>query len=193
MEYVRLSWDDIVEDCKKIARHIKEKNIDFDIIVGIARGGWVPARILSDLLDNDEIYTVRVKFYKSIGETDDKPLILHPTQFNVSGKKILLVDDIADTGRSLEVVIRHLKERGSGKLYVVTLVKKPHSQFQPDFYVEETKKWVIFPWEVYETIRQIRRKSNSEADFEKEIRKAGITKEEVDFINVRNPSSNLWT
>jgi hypothetical protein len=179
MEYLRLTWDDIVEDCIKLAEEIRNRGVKFDMIVGIARGGWVPSRILSDILDNDEIYTVRVKFYRAIGETAEKPLILHPTQFDVSGRRILLVDDIADTGKSLLAAIEHLKERGAGELFVVTLVKKPQSKFNPDIFVEETRKWVIFPWEVYETIRDIKSKVNSDEEFMREIKKAGITEEEL--------------
>jgi hypothetical protein len=183
MEYLRLSWDDIQNQCKILAKKIREKKISFDIIVGIARGGWVPARIMSDILDNDEIYTMRVKFYKSVGETAEKPLILHPTQFDVTGKKVLLVDDIADTGGSLIVAIEHLKERGAGKIFVTTLVKKPSSKFVPDLYVEETRAWVIFPWEVHETIRSIIKKSRNREEAIAELKKAGIKEEEYDVFN----------
>lgn len=170
MEYLRLSWDDIEEHSRTLAKEIEERAVPFDIIIGISRGGWVPARILSDILDNDEIDTVRVKFYESVGKTAKKPLIIHPTQIDIKGKDILLVDDIADTGESLIATIKHLKERNVENVFVVTLVKKPQSKFTPDLFVEETEKWVIFPWEVNETIKDIKARSNPT----EELKKAGL-------------------
>jgi len=175
MEYLRLSWQDIEEQCKELAKKIKKRGVDFDIIIALARGGWIPGRLLSDYLDNDELYTVRVKFYEGVGKRRKEPLILHPTQFTIRGRKVLLVDDIADTGESLIAALRHIEERGAESVFVATLVKKPHSKFAPDIFVEETSAWVVFPWEVKETIKSLK-------DME-EIRKAGITREEYDSLD----------
>jgi hypothetical protein len=170
MKYLRLSWRDIEEQCKALASEIRKQGVDFDIIIALARGGWVPGRLLSDYLDNDELYTVRVKFYEGVDKRRERPLILHPTQFTIRGKKVLLVDDIADTGESLLAAVEHLRERGAESIFVVTLVKKPRSKVTPDIYVEETSAWVVFPWEVRETIRSLRD--------EEEIERAGISREE---------------
>ncbi|MEE8168727.1 MAG: phosphoribosyltransferase [Candidatus Hydrothermarchaeales archaeon] len=180
MEYMRLSWNDIQKQCEYLAKNIRENKVEFDIIVSIARGGWAPARILSDILDNDELYTVRVKFYEDVGKPRENPLILHPTQFDVTGKKVLLVDDIADTGASLLTVIKHLEERKAGNIFVATLVKKPSSKYTPNLYAMETSAWVIFPWEVRETIRSIL-KGRSRGDASKELKKAGIKEEELEL------------
>jgi len=177
VRYLRLGWEDIERQCAALAREIKRRRVPFDIIVGIARGGWVPARLLSDMLDNDELHTMRVKFYTGIGEVAEKPVILHPTQIDVTGKRVLLVDDIADTGKSLGIARRHLEERGAGDIYVVTLIKKPHSEVVPDLYVEETDAWVIFPWEVRETVRLIARKAGSREAALEELRRAGLGEE----------------
>ena len=174
MEYLRLSWNDIEAQCKEIAREIRRKNLEVDVIIAVARGGWVPGRLLSDYLGNDELYTVRVKFYKGVGQRIEKPLILHPTQLDIQDKSVLLVDDIADTGESLIAVLAHLKEKNSGRVVVVTLVKKPHSKFTPDLYVRETRAWVVFPWEVKETINGIEEKGPTE------LEKTKISREEYE-------------
>ncbi|MFQ6105631.1 MAG: phosphoribosyltransferase, partial [Candidatus Hydrothermarchaeaceae archaeon] len=174
MEYLRLSWEDIEKYCIDIAREVVRRKIDFDIILGLARGGWIPARLLSDILDNDEVYTIRVKFYEGVGRRMKKPLILHPTQFDVAGKKVLLVDDIADTGGSLAASVEHLNRRKVGRISVATLVKKPSSKFIPDIFAVETDAWVVFPWEVNETIRSIFQQSASEEAAVKEMKKAGL-------------------
>lgn len=171
---------DIENQCRELAKLIVRKKIDYDIIIGLARGGWVPARILSDLLNNDDLYNMRVKFYTGIGQTGDKPVILHPTQYDVKGKNVLLVDDIADTGQSLTLARDHLKEREAGNIYIITLVKKPHTKIQPDLYIEETSHWVIFPWEVRETMRDIIRDLKSDEEVVNELLKAGINMDEYE-------------
>jgi hypothetical protein len=186
MDYLRLTWKDIERQSRYLAERIKEENVRFDMIVGMARGGLVPARLLSDMLDNDEVYTVRVKFYESVGKTAEKPLVIHHTQFDVAGKNVLLVDDIADTGGSLLATIEHLKENNVGSIFVVTLVKKPTSKFIPDLFAEETSAWVIFPWEVQETLRDIFKKFGKGKDGIKELKNAGISEEELkSFIGVQ--------
>ncbi|MFQ5887083.1 MAG: phosphoribosyltransferase [Candidatus Hydrothermarchaeales archaeon] len=183
MEYLRLSWDDIQRQCETIAKDIKDKGYSKYLIVGIVRGGLMPARILLDMLDNDELYTITVQFYESVGKTGNKPKIVHPVQGDISGKNMLLVDDISDTGESLIVVKQHLEEKGAKKVIVATLMKKPHTKFEPDICADETSAWVIFPWEIRETIRDIKKSSKSVGEFEKEMEKAGISKEEYnEFI-----------
>jgi hypoxanthine phosphoribosyltransferase len=174
MEYLKLTWSDIEELCRVLAEKIEERAVPFDVIIGISRGGWVPARLLSDILGSDEIDTVRVKFYKSVGKTAKKPVILLSTQIDIHGKDILLVDDIADTGESLAATVEHLKEKGAKSIFTLTLVKKPQSRFTPDLFVRETPHWVIFPWEISETMRNITATSDSEEELQKELKKAGL-------------------
>ncbi len=178
MEYLRLSWQDIEKQCLEIARKIRREKIEFDIIVALSRGGLIPGRLLSDYLANEELYTVRVKFYSGIGETHEKPRIIHPVQIDVRGKKVLLVDDIADTGRSLLLAKQHLEERGCGEVTVATLVKKPKSIVEPDIYIMETNAWVVFPWEVMETARLLAKQHSGE-ELRKAAEKAGISESEL--------------
>ncbi len=174
MEYLKLTWGDIEEQCRALAKEIKEQAVSFDVIIGIARGGWIPARLLSDILDNDEVDTVRVKFYESVGKTAKEPVILHPIQIDIEDKEVLLVDDIADTGESLAATVEHLREKKVKSIFVVTLLKKPISKFTPDLFAKETPDWVIFPWEVSETKRNLEAKSETPEDLQKELEKAGL-------------------
>ncbi len=174
MEYLKLSWNDIENQCTALAKEIKEKAVQFDIIIGISRGGLVPARLLSDILGNDEVDIIRVKFYRSVAKTDEKPVILLSSQIDIKGKNILLVDDIADTGESLIETVEHLKEKNVKSILTATLLKKPQSKFTPDLFVRETPKWVIFPWEINETRRNIKARFNSTEEIDKELKKAGL-------------------
>lgn len=178
MEYLKLSWEEIEEFCMELARRIKRDNLKFDYILAISRGGLIPGRLLSDYLDID-ILVARIKFYTSIGKTSEKPVIEYFPE-NVSGLRILVVDDIADTGESLLVTVNELRKRGALFYRIATLLMKPWSKIKPDYYVKVTDKWVIFPWEKIETIRNIKSKKRNEEEFFKEVKRAGL----IEYINL---------
>ncbi len=158
MEYIKPSWDEIEEMTKKLTEKIKKSRFKFDWIVGISRGGLVPARLLSDYFDCPRVAIMRVEFYESVGKTKDFPRITQPLQVSVKEKNVLLVDDVADTGRSLVVAKDHIKRKGAKEIMIATLHYKPISIFKPDFYIEETSAWIIYPWERKETERMLRKK-----------------------------------
>lgn len=147
--------DEIYNDIAKIAQEIKSKNIQIDLIVGISRGGLIPARFLSDFLLIPDIKIVAAGFYLGPKQRMDKPVIISPITETLSGKTVLLVDDVADTGETIIEVEKHLKEKGVKKVYIAVIYKKPWNKAKVDFYVKETKAWVIFPWERVETAYQI--------------------------------------
>ena len=152
MRFERPSWSDIERMCEQLARKIKKSGFEPDLIVGIARGGWVPARILSDIFNNKNIASIGVVFYKGVGATAEKPKLTHGLPVKVNGKKILLVDDVSDTGESLIFAKKTIK--GAKEVKVATLHMKPWSKFKPDFYVKTTNAWLIYPWEKRETLRK---------------------------------------
>lgn len=158
LEFETPSWDEIYEMLLTIADKIRKDNFKPDIIVGVSRGGWPPARVMSDLLGVSEIANVKAEFYKGVAETKSKPIISQPISVKVQGKTLLVVDDIADTGESLSLVKRHLQEQGAKTIKIATIYYKPWSIITPDYYMKETKKWVVFPWERKETIKHLIKK-----------------------------------
>jgi hypothetical protein len=73
----------------------------------------------------------------------------------VAKKKVLIVDDVADSGNSLKVVKEHVLQQGAETAKVATLYYKPWSVVKPDYYEKETSKWIVFPWDRKETVRRI--------------------------------------
>lgn len=138
-----------------LAQQIRRDDYRPEIIVGVSRGGWPPARVMSDLLQNPNLANMRVEFYKDIGVRNKKPRITQPVTMDVVGKRVLVVDDVSDTGYSLRVVADHLRRRPVKELRVCTLYMKPQSIFRPDYYARTTKKWIIFPWERLEAVHLI--------------------------------------
>lgn len=140
-----LNWLDAEKAVGALARSIT-REFNPDVIVGIARGGLVPAVRLSHLLGDCLMRVIHVKYYKNVDKRTEKPEIFWADVGKLEGK-VLVVDDVADTGNTLKVVIDHLEEKVEGEIKIATLVWKPKSSIKPDFYVFVTDRWVIFPWE----------------------------------------------
>lgn len=149
------SWERIQWFSIEIAEEVKRSKYNPDVIVGISRGGWIPARIISDVIEKAVLANVSVKFYEQLGETKGKPTITQPITISVKEKKLLLVDDVADTGQSLVLVKKYLKDKGASEIKIASIYYKPWSIIIPDYYRKETNLWIIFPWEIKESIRKI--------------------------------------
>ena len=148
-----LSWNDIEDICRNVAAKIEtEQDSKFkpDILIGLSRGGLVPVRIFSDLLGVHDIYVLRVKSYNNTKKIQ-KPIIegynCNLSKY-INGKNILVVDDVADSGESLEVVKEYLTKKYKPKqIKFATLHYKPRSIFKPDYFGDITDKWIVYPWE----------------------------------------------
>jgi len=158
LEFEVSTWDQIYSMLLSLAEKIRKNGFKPDIIVGVSRGGWAPARVLSDLMDNPNLANVRAEFYIGVAETKGEPTLSQPVSTDVAGKKVLVVDEIADTGKSLKLVKEHVIEQGAAEVKIVTVYYKPWSIVAPDYYEKETRRWVVFPWETKETVRKIVKK-----------------------------------
>jgi hypothetical protein len=156
------TWEKIYELVLNLANQIRKSGFKPDVIVGISRGGWPPARIMSDLLENPELANVKAEFYLGMAKTKSEPVITQPVSVSVKGKRVLVVDDVADTGKSLRLVRSHLKEQGATEVKIATIYYKPWSIVTPDWYERETSRWIVFPWERKETVRNVVKRFKSE-------------------------------
>jgi len=152
VEFEVPSWDKIYEMLLNLAEKIRRDDFHPDLIVGICRGGWPPARVMSDLLENPKLVNISVEFYVDVAKTKDKPVLTQPLSISVEGKKVLILDDVADTGKTLKLVKEHLFSKGAEEVRIATIYYKPWSIIVPDYYEKETKRWIVFPWERKETV-----------------------------------------
>lgn len=139
------------------ADRIRRDGVKPDVILGVSRGGWTPARVLSDLLDNPDLASVRAEFYLGVAEPKCEPVMTQPVPATIKEKKVLIVDEAADTGKSLKLVKEHVVDEGASRVTTATVYCKPWSIIKPDYY-EETSRWIVFPWETKETLRKILKK-----------------------------------
>lgn len=149
------SWNQIYDMLLDLADRVRENGFKPDIIVGISRGGWPPARVLSDLLSIPNVANVRAEFYLGVAETKSEPTLTQPISVKIAGKRILIVDEVADTGKSLKMVKEHIVSEGAKEVRTTTVYYKPWSIVKPDYYAKQTSDWIVFPWEIKETIRKI--------------------------------------
>ncbi|MEW6592097.1 MAG: phosphoribosyltransferase family protein [Candidatus Hadarchaeota archaeon] len=143
-----MSWQKVEKAIEKLAKMVK-KDFTPDFVVGVARGGLVPAVKISHILDS-EFRVIHIRYYNG------RQRMKAPTLVSDCGPlkgKVLVVDDVADTGVSLEFIVNHLKKKGA-KVKVATIACKPCSRFKPDYSILVTNKWLIFPWEVMEPGRR---------------------------------------
>ena len=157
-QYDLVDWDGFYHLCLELVDRILASGKRFDVIIGISRGGLVPARILSDELENPNVVIVKAEFYTDIYKVRPEPRVVQVPEMELAGKDVLLVDDVADSGRSLECVSRLLKDKGITSLLIATVFYKPWSLVVPDFYVRTTDRWIVFPHEQREAILAISKK-----------------------------------
>lgn len=151
-----ISWSQLFHDTLELARKITLSNYKPEKLVIIVRGGLVIGRILSDLLQVKDILNVPVSFYRGIGSTIEKPIIKEKiAEASIENKSILIVDDIVDTGETLTAVQNYLIKYKPKEIRSATPYVKPWAKVYPTYYVKVVKDWIVFPYELRETIESL--------------------------------------
>jgi hypothetical protein len=142
-----LTWDRFGTAARELAQVVVDDGYRPDVVIAIARGGLTVAGALSYALGVKNCGSMNVEFYTGIDERLDVPVVLPPTLdlVDVRGLKVLVADDVADTGHTLrlvrEVLAQHVAEARTAVLY-----RKPRSVVAPDYAWRETDRWIVFPW-----------------------------------------------
>jgi uncharacterized protein len=157
-----LRWEDAYSLAEDVAQDISNESYLPDHIIGITRGGWVPAVMLSDLLGVKDLLSMRVEHWGMTAKKDAKAVLKYPLQTDLTGKKILLVDDLTDTGDSLELAIEEIKKHKAAEVRTATLIHKKQSRIEPDYYAKKTDKWewIILPWNINEDLLHLADKAS---------------------------------
>ena len=155
LEFLFLSWDDVQGLSEKVSDLIMDSGYKPDLMIAISRGGFDPARIISDQLNIRKLASLQIIYYTGLNSRRDEPEVLFPLNAQVEGLKVLVVDDVSDSGNSLIVVKKYVEKKGASEVKIVTLHHKPWSKLLPDFYAEEVDKWIIYPWEPRESVIEL--------------------------------------
>lgn len=152
------NWDYMDGLCRRVAEQIKDDGFEPDIIVALARGGWFAGRVLCDLLGLDDLTSLKIEHYVGTAKQTGEVKIRYPLpDESVKGKTVLVVDDIADTGKSLMTAKSHVETLEADEVKTATLQLLYTSKFTPDYFGEymEEWAWVIFPWNFIEDMTDL--------------------------------------
>ena len=142
-----LTWGELGDVTEHLARQVVDSGFRPDVVIAIARGGLVIAGSMTYALDVKLVDAINVEFYVDINETKPDPVLLAPMldSASIADQRILVVDDVADSGRTLALVLKLLRGFGADVRSAV-LYHKPRSIVKPDFFWRQTESWIEFPW-----------------------------------------------
>jgi hypoxanthine phosphoribosyltransferase len=148
-----MTWDDLGDGARELAQAVSDDGYRPDMILAIARGGLLVAGALSYALGVKNTYTMNVEFYTGIDERLPVPMILPPVPdlVDVSSARVLIADDVADTGATLKLV----QEFCAGKVAEVrcaVLYEKPRSEVKSEYVWRRTDRWITFPWSAHDPV-----------------------------------------
>ena len=150
-----MTWDDLGTGSRELAEMVHRDGYEPDIILAIARGGLLVAGAIGYALGVKNTFTMNVEFYTGVDERLDVPMILPPVPdlVDFAEFKVLIADDVADTGATLELV----KDFCAGKVAEVrcaVLYEKPRSTVRCEYVWRRTERWITFPWSAEEPVLQ---------------------------------------
>src|ERR671935_1016055 len=142
-----MSWEDLGTAVEELAAQIREDGFRPDAVLALARGGLPVAGALAYALGVKNMATLNVEFYTGVDERRDEPLLLPPVPdlALLRAERLLVVDDVADTGRTLALA-RDFCAQHVNDVRTAVLYEKPQSVVSCDFVWRRTDRWINFPW-----------------------------------------------
>src|SRR5689334_16910938 len=142
-----MTWDDLGEGARAIAHAVADEGWTPDIILGIARGGLLVAGAIAYALGVKNTFTMNVEFYTGIDERLEMPMLLPPVPdlIDLGESRVLIADDVADTGLTLQLV-KEFCEGKVGEVRVAVLYEKSRSVVNAEYVWRRTDRWIDFPW-----------------------------------------------
>ena len=142
-----LEWQQFGDACRELTQSVVDSGFEPDIVLSITRGGLLPAGVISYALDIKNLHIINVEVYTGVDERLPEPIFLPPLPATsyLAEQKILIVDDVADTGETLRMV-RDFADRIALESRVAVLYEKPRSIIACDYVWKRIDGWISFPW-----------------------------------------------
>lgn len=190
-QYLPVTWNEYHSLCQLLAEKILSTNTPLDEIVAIARGGLSLGLMLTDFLQKP-ISTITIQSYTDI-KKQGVIKITSKLGKSIRDKNILLVDDIADSGKTFTRAVSYLGALHPKSITTAALFYKPHSSFLPDFFAKETDRWILLPHEVTEWIstftKQMKKESKSNTDRQAFLKQLGYADDQIAFVTKYYPTA----
>ncbi len=158
---VMVDWTYAYDLCRDASEEIKAAGFTPEAIIGVARGGWYLARNLCDFFLLKDLFSLKMEHWglaaTITGDAKLKYGLDDRERELIKGKRVLIADDVTDTGDSLKLVAEYVKSLGAADVKTVTMHHKTSSSFVPDFYAEMMSdwRWVVYPWSIHEDIMEL--------------------------------------
>ncbi|MEI6690170.1 MAG: phosphoribosyltransferase family protein [bacterium] len=151
--YLFLDWGELGALTQVLATKILDSGAaPYDRIIALATGGQTMSKAIKDYLNIQNSSSMHISFYTGIGTTNKTPVITQSIATDLQGERVLVFDDVNDTGATLEVAKAYLQMRGVKSIDTACLLQKPRTKCPSTFFGDSTESWIIFPDEVRETI-----------------------------------------
>ncbi|HYA10817.1 MAG TPA: phosphoribosyltransferase [Thermoplasmata archaeon] len=161
----RATWPEVERWADGVVERVRAAGSRPEAIVGLTRGGWVPARLLGDRLGVHRLVSLRVQHWGVTAARDGQARLTEGLSGEVGGEAVLVVDDITDTGESLRLASEHVRAARPRSLETAAFVHIAHAKFVPTYYAEEIPRdawvWVVFPWNYWEDLRTLAARAES--------------------------------
>lgn len=149
-----ITLEEVVTAADQLARGTRDSGFLPDTIVAIARGGFTPARFLCDFLHVHKLLSVKVEHYTAGAREQRSAAVTHPLSGDIRGEKVLLVDDVNDSGDTLEAALPHLAGFEPSEVRSAVLHEKAGTRRSADYHCHRIRewRWVLYPWAVVEDV-----------------------------------------
>ncbi|MEW6036766.1 MAG: phosphoribosyltransferase [Pseudomonadota bacterium] len=149
-----VTWSQVCRLSQRVAENIRASGYRPDAVVAIARGGYVPARLLCDALGLYDLQSIRIGHYEAGARKTEKARCYSPPPVNIRGLRVLLADDCSDTGDTLQLALEQLRCCKPQDVKVAVLHHKKVSPVVPDYYGRRIVcwRWLIYPWALTEDL-----------------------------------------
>jgi uncharacterized protein len=169
-----IGLDEVVTACDWVARAVLEGGCRPQTVVAIARGGFMPARFLCDFLGVSGLLSIKVRHYGAGARSAGSATVEYPLGGEIRDQRVLLVDDVNDSGDTLEAALSYLRDLAPAALHTAVLHEKATTTCPADFKAEVIRqwRWVLYPWAVVEDVGQFIRDMDPAPDTLQGIRDA---------------------
>jgi uncharacterized protein len=162
----RATWEDVDRWADRVAAQVRAASAIPQTIVALTRGGWVPGRLLCDRLGVKRLVSVRAQHWGITATPSGKAELTEGLSGPVAGQRVLVVDDITDTGDSLALAVAHVRRAGANPLETAAFLHIARSKLVPTYYAEEIPRtdwvWVVFPWNYWEDLTALALRAREE-------------------------------
>ncbi len=149
-----ISMSEVQRLCLRLATLIRDSGYQPDIIVAVARGGFVPARYLCDYLDIMALTSIKIEHYLAGSTKQEQAVIRYPLCTAIENQRVLLVDDVNDSGDTLDIALQHLLGFKPCEVRTAVMHHKAGTHFNVDYHARAIIKWrwLIYPWALVEDL-----------------------------------------